>query len=273
MSTPAKLMRLLVFGDVVGQPGRRALKALLPGWRTQYQVDAVIANVENLAHGKGITKKTLDELLAAGVDFCTSGNHIMFKEGNELLANPAVPVLRPANFSPNEPGRGNAVFTVGEHKLLLINLIGTAFFRESKVYANPFTVIDEILADAANANVHGIVVDWHAEATSEKIALGLYLDGRVSAVFGTHTHVTTADLRMLPNGTAYRTDLGMTGLRDEVLGVDHDIIIKNILHPDDTTAHQWSERGPAQVHGVLLEIDPNTRRAVSVSSIDHDLTV
>ncbi len=264
-------MRILFFGDVVGGPGCRAIKELLPAWRAEHQIDAVIANVENLAHGKGITPKTLGELLSAGVDYCTSGNHVLFKDGRTMLADPAVPVLRPANFPAAEPGRGAHILTVGDHRLLLINLIGTTFFNEGATYANPFATVDAILKEQEHESLNGIIVDFHAEATSEKVAMGWHLDGRVSAVFGTHTHVPTADLRILPGGTAFQSDVGMTGERDQVIGVDRDLIIHNFLHPDDTKAHRWTEGGAIQAHAVLLEIDPQTRKAVHCATIDRDL--
>lgn len=266
-------MRILIFGDVVGKPGRNAIREVLPSLRKEHTVDAVIANVENLAHGKGITRKTLDELFAAGVDLCTSGNHILEKEGPELLQDPALPVLRPANFPIAAPGRGHHVFAVGNFRVLAINLIGTVFFRDAEQYSNPFRTVDEILAQYVSVPFDASIVDWHAEATSEKVALGWHLDGRVSGVFGTHTHVPTDDARILPAGTAYRTDLGMTGLRDAVLGVDRDVIIHNFLAPEERTAHQWSEHGRAQLHALLVDINPATRLATHVEKIDREIDV
>lgn len=266
----ASPIRVLMFGDVVGQPGRIALAEWVPKLRKQHRVDCVIANVENLAHGKGITEKTLAELLRAGVDFCTSGNHVLNKHGAAMLEDPSVPVIRPANFPDGTPGRGHARVKVGAHTLLVINLIGTVFFRDGATYANPFLTADAILASKDAKGVNGVIIDWHTEATSEKLALGWYLDGRVSAVFGTHTHIPTDDLRILPHGTAFRADLGMVGLRDEVLGAEKDIIIQNFVHPDASRAHVWTDEGPTQLHGVLLEIDPKTGHATHVSGIDHE---
>lgn len=266
-------MRVLLFGDVVAKPGRNILAALLPQLREDLDVDYVIANAENLAHGTGITRKTLDELFAAGVDFCTSGNHVLKKEGLELLADATLPVLRPANFPADAPGRGSAIVTIGEKRLLIINLIGTAFFRDAAQYSNPFTTVDAILQAHENEQLSGIIVDIHAETTSEKVAMGLYIDGRVSAVMGSHTHVPTDDARILPAGTAYRTDMGMTGLRDMAIGVDADIVIHNFLHPEDHKAHRWSDHGMAQLHGTLVDIDPATRRATRIEKIDRELEV
>lgn len=266
-----KPFRILFFGDVVARPGRAALAGILPVWKKKYKADAVIANVENLTHGKGITKKALDEILAAGVDYCTSGNHVLSKDGEKLLADPSTPVLRPANFPDGTPGRGDAVIQTGKFKLLVVSLIGTTFFRDGATYANPFPTADAILQKHEDESLHAVLVDWHAEATSEKVALGWHLDGRVSAVLGTHTHVPTADLRILPEGTAYRSDVGMTGLRDGILGVDRDIILHNFLHPEDRKSHQWSDHGTVQIHAVLLEVDPKTRKTTRVQALDHEM--
>lgn len=263
-------IRVLLFGDVVGKPGRAILAKWVPKLRQEHRVDLVIANVENLAHGKGITTKTLGELLRTGVDFCTSGNHVLNKEGATMLADPSVPVIRPANFPDGTPGRGYASVPVGSRTLLVINLIGTTFFRDGTKYANPFQMTDAILETPEAQNADGIIIDWHTEATSEKVALGWYLDGRVSAVFGTHTHVSTDDLRILPNGTAFRSDLGMNGLRDEILGAEKGIIIQNFVHPETSRAHVWTDNGPTQLHAVLVEIDPATKLAAHVERIDHE---
>lgn len=261
-------MRLLIFGDVVGKPGRSAIRELLPELKKTHAPDLTIANVENLAHGKGITERTLRELRDAGVDWCMSGDHILEKESAPLLADPANHVLRPANFPKDAPGTGVAIAETPVGKVLLVNLIGQAFFRDGEKYGNPFQLIETILKKHETKMV---VVDFHAEATSEKVAMGLFLDGRVSAVFGTHTHVTTADLRLLPNSTAFRTDLGMTGLRDESLGVGKDIVIANLLHPETSHAFRWLDDGPRQLHASFVEIDETTGLATRVVSIDREL--
>lgn len=266
-----KPLRILVFGDVVGKPGRHALCELIPFWRKKHKVDYCIANVENLAHGDGITRKTLDETLSFGVDYCTSGNHVLKKNGAEMLADPSIPVIRPANFHDGSPGRGAALVSVGTFRLLLINLIGTAFFKEGETYSNPFVAVDQILQQYAKDKPNGIIVDWHAEATSEKVAMGWHLDGRVSAVFGTHTHVPTSDLRILPQGTAFRTDLGMTGLRDHVLGVDREVIVHNFVQPGDHVRFSWPDDGPIQAHAVLLDIDPTIGDAIAVQALDSEI--
>lgn len=263
-------MRLLIFGDVVGKPGRSAVKELLPELKTRYSPDLTIANVENLAHGKGITEKTLRELHEAGVDWCMSGDHILEKESAPLLADPNNQVLRPENFPTGTPGRGHALVETPKGSILLVNLIGQAFFREGETYSNPFQMIERIL-ERRRIRTNMTIVDFHAEATSEKVAMGLFLDGRVSVVFGTHTHVPTADLRILPRGTAYRTDLGMTGLRDESLGVGKDIVIANFLHPETSKPFRWLDDGPRQLHATFVEIDGRTGKVFRVEVIDQDL--
>lgn len=264
-------LRLLFIGDIVGKPGRKFVAEVLPELKKEKKIDVAIANVENLAHGKGITNKTLDEVFRAGVDYCTSGNHVVHKDGRTLLADPATKVLRPANFPDDEPGKGFAVIDTPQGKLLLINLIGQVFFKEGATYKNPFHVADAILKEYEGQNLSGIIVDWHAEATSEKVAIGYYLDGRVSAVLGTHTHVTTDDLRILPGGTAYRTDCGMTGLRDDILGADREAVLHNFLDPEHSKAHWWGDEGAAQFHATLVEIDASTGKATAVEKIDKEL--
>lgn len=216
-------MKILFFGDIVGRPGREGLKKILPIWRDKYRPDLVIANGENIAHGFGVGEKSLKEVLDAGVDFLTSGDHIFNQDETKLLLeDSSVPLIRPANMS--GPGRGYTVIEAGTKKVLLVNLIGQTFMKEE--YDNPFQKIDEILAENEEKI---IIVDWHAEATSEKVCMGWHLDGRVSAVLGTHTHIPTADARVLPKGTAYITDVGMVGVRDSSLGMDKEIALKRFL--------------------------------------------
>ncbi|MFH1612059.1 MAG: TIGR00282 family metallophosphoesterase [bacterium] len=254
-------MKILFFGDIVGQPGRDALKQILPVWKDKYNPDIVIANGENVAHGYGITKKTIDEIIEAGVDIITSGDHIFDqKEAVNLLENKSLPIIRPANFPPNTPGRGHLVIEVGTKKLLIINLIGRVFMREN--YDDPFRKADEILEEAGDdANV--IIVDSHTEATSEKVCLGWYLDGRVSAVLGTHTHIPTADCRILPQKTAYISDVGMVGVKDSSLGVDKDIAIKRFLTQIRTRLE--IAEGPVEVNAVFIE----TGRDGKAEKIEH----
>jgi 2',3'-cyclic-nucleotide 2'-phosphodiesterase len=244
-------MRVLFFGDIVGRPGRQAIKEITPKWRKQYQPDLIIANGENSAHGKGITKDCLDEILGAGVDLVTLGDHTWSqKQVVPLLANKKLPLIRPANFPPGLPGQGYRLFEAGVKKVLVINLIGRVFMRLN--YDCPFRKADEILKnEAEQADV--IIVDWHAEATAEKICLGWYLDGRVSAVLGTHTHIPTADNRILTQGTAYISDVGMVGPANSSLGAKKEAAIENFLKQKKFEYEIAS--GPVEVNAVLIDID------------------
>ena len=263
-------MRILIFGDVIAKPGRKALAALLPKWRQQHAVDFVLANVENLAHGVGATERTLAELHDAGVDCFTSGNHIWDKESRALLEHPNSVLLRPANYPPSNPGRGDRMFTVGDKEILVINLMGRVFFRES--LDCPFRAADAILErEATEADI--ILVDLHAEATSEKVALGHYLDGRITALYGTHTHVPTADGRILPGGTAYLTDVGMTGLQESVIGANKDTVIQMFLtQTPQKNMHDTAESGAVVVNAMLLEIDDDNR-AISWTRLQQVIEV
>jgi 2',3'-cyclic-nucleotide 2'-phosphodiesterase len=205
---------ILFVGDVVGGPGRRALRALLPGLRDEFGLDFVVVNGENVAGGVGITPKLADDLFDAGADVITLGNHTYRHREVWPYLDEQERIIRPANYLRSQPGRGTAVVERNGTSLAVVNLSGNLFMRAG----NPaFTAIDEALREVSGAQ--HVLVDMHAEATSEKIALGWYLDGRVTAVVGTHTHVPTADARVLPNGTAYITDVGMTGARGGVIGV------------------------------------------------------
>jgi len=252
-------MKILFFGDIVGQPGRQAIKKILPQWQKKYQPDLVVANGENLAHGSGVTEKSLKEILEAGVDLVTLGDHTWDQKGTvDLLNNEQLPLIRPANFPPGLPGQGYRSVEVRTKKALVINLIGQVSMHED--YDCPFRKADEILEEKSEeADI--IIVDWHAEATSEKVCLGWYLDGRVSAVLGTHTHVSTADARILPQGTAYISDVGMVGVRDSSLGRDKETAIKRFL----TQMNQRLEvaQGPVEVNAVLVEANqPNRAKKI-----------
>jgi len=242
-------MKIIFFGDIYGQPGRNALKKILPKWRKKYQPDLIIANGENLAHGFGINKKGLDEILKAGVDIVTSGDHITDrKESKNLLENKDVPLLKPANL-PKMPGPDYRLIEVGSQKVAIINLLGQVFM--AKECDNPFKTADKILEEIAE-EAKIIIIDFHAEATSEKVCLGWHLDGRVSAVIGTHTHIPTADQRILPQGTAYVTDAGMVGPKDSSIGADKDIALRRFL--GETKLDLKPAKGIAEVNAVLLII-------------------
>jgi hypothetical protein len=205
---------ILFVGDVVGGPGRRALRSLLPGLRDEFGLDFVVVNGENVAGGVGITPKLADDLFDAGADVITLGNHTYRHREVWPYLDEQERIIRPANYLRSQPGRGTALVERNGTSLAVVNLSGNLFMRAG---TPAFTAIDEALREVSDAQ--HVLVDMHAEATSEKIALGWYLDGRVTAVVGTHTHVPTADARVLPNGTAYITDVGMTGARGGVIGV------------------------------------------------------
>jgi metallophosphoesterase (TIGR00282 family) len=219
-------VRILFVGDVTGKPGRRLIAECLPALRRSRDLDVVIANGENAAGGRGLTAGVSKEMFAAGVDVITAGNHVWNnREAYELLdADPRI--LRPANYPPGVPGRGAAaITTAGGVRIGVINLQGRVFMQELD---DPFRTARD-LARELRAELPTVVVDFHAEATSEKVAMGWYLDGRVSAVIGTHTHVQTADERVLPDGTAYITDVGMTGPRDGIIGMARAAVMERFL--------------------------------------------
>lgn len=259
--------KILFIGDVVGKPGRKILREVLPQWKEKYQPDAVIVNVENLAHGKGVTPLTLAEVDALGVDCFTSGNHIFKKNELSKQCFEKYPkLIRPANFGDQLPGYGYYRFAKGNQQYLVINVNGQVFMENQfdGEVTNPFFAVDRILLDQKQKG-DIIVVDFHAEATSEKVSLGWHLDGRVAALFGTHTHVPTADARILLQNTAYITDVGMTGSRDSVIGV----IKENALHKfleKGKFVNEVDESGGMQINGVLVEIDEN-QKAVKIEKI------
>lgn len=258
-------MKILFIGDIVGKPGRASVAQVLPSLRKELKVDLVIANVENLAHGKGVTQKTWAEMQRAGVDVGTGGNHTVSKDdARMLLAAPETKLIRPANYA-DMPGTGDVTVAVGDEKIRVLNLVGQAFMDEG--VPSPFKTADELLTAKRGISI----LDMHAEATSEKVAMGWHLDGRVSAVIGTHTHVPTADSRILPGGTAYVTDAGMCGLRDGIIGVDREAIMPRFLSGEKKT-HAIAEHGPVVFNAVLLDID-NTGRARTISRIDREVTV
>jgi hypothetical protein len=261
-------VKLLFIGDIVGQPGRNAVKMLLPILREQHALDFVIANGENAAGGSGITPKIAEEIFSAGVDVITSGDHLWDqKEVLELLANEKR-FLRPLNYPAEVPGRGSAIFEVPNSKLKIavLNVQGRTFMQSQ--LENPFILaLDEVKKLRAQTKI--IFVDFHAEATSEKIAFARMLDGQVSAVVGTHTHVQTADEQIFPNGTAYLTDAGFTGPHESVLGREIEPVIKRFL----TQMPQRFEVAKNRVflHGAVIEIDEASGKAINVQRVSKEL--
>ena len=254
-------MRILMIGDIIGRPGRRALASLLPGLRSELSVDLVTANAENTAGGFGLTLKTARNLLDSGVDVMTSGNHIWDKK--DILPHmDELPLLRPANYY-GAPGRGWMM----RGDVMVLNLQGRVFMPPIDC---PFREADQRLKEAESEIGRApriVVVDFHAEATSEKQGLGWFLDGRVSAVVGTHTHVGTADTRILPGGTAYVSDLGMTGPLDSVIGTETAPVLERFRTglPQRFTPAE----GPCVLNSVLIEIDDDTGRAIEIVRIDR----
>lgn len=245
-------MKVLFFGDIVGKSGRKAIKKVLPDLLKEIQPDFVVGNVENLAHGKGITEKTIKEMENAGINAFTSGNHIFQrKEGLDLLKKNDTNILRPANYPPEAPGIGHQIFPIRTKNILLINIIGRVFFRED--FDCPFRAVDEII-EKNKDQVDYIMVDFHKEATSEGQAMGYFLDGRVGVLLGTHTHVATADAQVLKQGTGYITDVGMVGIKESVLGVDKDSVIEHFL-TQLPFKYDIAEAGIAEVNYVVIELN------------------
>ena len=267
----SKKIKILFFGDIVGRIGRRALAQELSGLKKEFQPDLVVANGENLAHGSGITQKTSEEVFDAGIDLLTGGNHLKTsKDFSELIDAPDSGIIRPLNYPPGLPGRGTKVIEQGRHKILVVNFLGRTFMHE--VSDDPFRGLDAVLKEYQDQDISATIIDFHAEATSEKVAFGWYADGRVSAVLGTHTHVPTADARILLEGTAYITDVGMVGARDGVIGVEKSGPIAGFL--TQTRQHfEPPETGVAQINAVLVEVDPTTGRATKITRVDRETQV
>ena len=263
------MTKILFFGDVVGKPGRQGLAQVLPMLKNEYQPDVVIANVENMAHGKGVTPSTMKEMAELGITAFTSGNHVFSKgEQSAEAFSQYESLIRPANYEGTWPGHGYYRFSIGSQQILLINLNGTVFFENQfrGTIANPFFAVNELLEkESQKGDI--IVVDFHAEATSEKVAMGWHLDGKVSLVVGTHTHVPTADSKILPQGTGYVTDLGMVGPVKSVLGAQ----IENALNPfleKGKFSYEVADDNNVVVNAVFAEIeDGKTIRIEKISKV------
>ncbi len=255
-------MRILFVGDVVGRPGRDAVEALLPGLRERLDVDVCIVNGENIANGIGITPRLADRLLAAGADAVTLGNHAWRREeiGPYLASSPSV--IRPANFQAGAPGRGATVVDARDGtRVAVINVLGSLYLDPAH---SMWELVDE-LVDQARAETPVVVVDVHAEATSEKVALAFWLDGRATAVLGTHTHVQTADARVLPGGTAALTDVGMTGPHDSVIGVQTELAVRR-MRTGMPVRFETATSG-VRLEGAVVTCDPATGRASAIEPV------
>ena len=251
-----------MIGDIVGRPGRVALRALLPQLSEELRLDMVVANGENAAGGFGLTPDTADELMACGVDVITSGNHIWDQKEIIPHLDDGMPILRPLNYPSTVPGRGYT--TLGN--ALVVNLIGRVFVG---TFDCPFRAMDRLLKELTDRPAV-VLVDMHAEATSEKAAMAWYLDGRVTAVTGTHTHVATADARILPKGTAFVSDVGMVGPINSIIGADPDDALQRFLNQ---TPHRLNvaKDGPTRFNSVLIEIDETTGRATGIERVDREI--
>jgi metallophosphoesterase (TIGR00282 family) len=266
--SPVSFFRLLFIGDIIGRPGRVAVGITLPELKKQYKPQLVIANGENLAGGLGITRETAEEVFSYGVDILTTGNHVWDRKEILQYIDLDNRILRPANYPEGVPGKGHVVLdtkresaTSAQYRVAIFNLSGRIFMDPLD---DPFVAAKDITSKLREeANI--IILDFHAEATSEKIAMGWYLDGEVSAVIGTHTHVQTADETILPNHTAYITDVGMTGPIDSVIGVKKDLIIQRFL--TQMPVKFDVAKGDVILAGVIVDIDPVTGRAMSIERL------
>ncbi|MEN6623464.1 MAG: TIGR00282 family metallophosphoesterase [Smithella sp.] len=259
-------MKILFIGDIVGKPGRRAVKELLPKLVGDRQIDLVIANCENAAAGFGVTRDVVEELYDSHIDVMTSGNHIWDKKEVMEFIGDYETLLRPANYPPAVPGSGALIMPTASGEYVgVLNLLGRVFMQPMDC---PFATAKNEIA-RLHEKTKVIIVDIHAEATSEKKALGWYLDGEVSAVLGTHTHVQTADDEILPKGTAYMSDVGMTGPFDSVIGVKKDVVIKKFL---TSVPYRFeTAKGDVRLQAVLLDIDSATGKANSIERISIKL--
>jgi metallophosphoesterase (TIGR00282 family) len=259
-------IKILCIGDVVGSPGRRALAAELPTIVERHGISGTIVNAENIASGSGITPGLFEKVLKSGVDLVTLGDHIYRRKEFIPVLESSDRVVRPANIATGAPGREFSIFeTTGGQRVSVISLLGRLFIK--KPADCPFRAADRVLAKIPS-DVKSIIVDFHAEATSEKVAMGWYLDGRVSLVFGTHTHVPTADERILPGGSGYITDVGMTGPHDSVLGRDKDAVLQALVTA--VPARFDVAADDVRINGVVAEINTATGHCMSLERIRVD---
>lgn len=259
-------MKILFFGDIYGKAGRQTVIKALPSLKSQYQPDFIIANGENLADGKGLTEKTATPVLEIGVDALTGGNHLWDRaESLDFIRNHRQ-IVKPMNYPKSTPGNSCCLLEKDGFKLGVISLCGQIYMPPCD---NAFTVIDEFLA--SHDHKIPLLLDFHAESTSEKRAMGWHLDGRVSAILGTHTHIQTADEEIMPQGSAYITDVGMTGSHDSVIGVQKEIIVNKMLSCIPSP-YKSSDYG-LQVNAVLIQIDASTCKAQSITRIKQPISL
>lgn len=252
-------MRVLILGDVMGRPARRAAQDLVPSLIKKENIDLVVANAENSAGGMGVDIKSAKELLSAGVQILTSGNHIWKKKEIYSYIDQQDHLIRPANFPEGAPGKGWCIWQRNSLKALIINVMGRVFMPNH--VEDPFRCVDVIIKEQRD-HAPVVIVDMHAEATSEKYAMGWYLDGRASVVFGTHTHVQTADERILPGGTAYITDVGMCGAFDSVIGMERETVIRGFISQLPRQFEVATDNVVLQ--GIIVDVDGQSGRAQEI---------
>jgi metallophosphoesterase (TIGR00282 family) len=258
-------MKILSIGDIIGKPGRDAVKVVLPSIKSDLSINLVVANGENLAGGIGITPSTAEELLHCGVDVITSGNHIWAQKDIYPYLDGRMPIIRPLNYPPGVPGMGYITID----NVAVVNLIGRTFFAGN--YDDPFRGMDLLLTEFS-PDIKIVIIDFHAEATSEKMALGRYLDGRVSAILGTHTHVGTIDAQVLPGGTAYVTDIGMTGPLNSIIGDDNQVVLQRFLTQIPYRMMVANEHRVV-FNAVVVDIDEYSGRAFSIERLQRVVDV
>ncbi len=254
-------MRLLFIGDVVGEGGCRFLLKKLPSFKKENNIDVCVANGENSAQGNGVTPYSCEELFSSGADFITLGNHAFKRPEISEYLDISDFVIRPFNYPDGAPGRGVGIIDKGRYRIAVINMCGTVY---SEPLGNPFSEIEKALKETDG--VKTVILDFHAEATSEKRAMGFYLDGRITALVGTHTHVQTADEQILPNGTAYITDAGMTGPVQSVLGVSPELVIRKMK--TNLPVRFTNPEGEYMINGCIIDIDEKSGKALKIERVD-----
>jgi metallophosphoesterase (TIGR00282 family) len=261
-------MKLLYIGDIMGRPGRQTVKKVLPDLIKEQGIDFVVAQGENLSSGKGLQIKAVEDLLSAGVDFFTAGDWTLHREEiYPWLEDPSKPVIRPANYPAGTPGRGYKIVDTPQGKILIASLLGqTVGYRAPENLENPLHTIDHILEDTKNEKLTARIVNFHGDFSSEKLVIGQYLDGRVSAAIGDHWHVPTADARILSGGTAHITDVGMVGSRDSSLGIKTDVIVKRWLN-EERSRNELETEGIMQFCALLIDINVATGQARRLEQI------
>jgi len=259
------IIKIVAFGDIIGRPGRKSLKIIIPKIRKEYSPDLIIGNGENLAHNEGATEKTLNETLDNGIDFVTLGDHAFDRENEmkRIFEKDSYPIIRPANYPPGAMGIGWKIIKVKKSKIAVFNLLGRVFFRQ--IVDCPFRCADAVLAKIKN-QTNIILCDFHAEATSEKKAMGFHLDGKVSLVYGTHTHIPTADEQILPQKTAYLTDIGMLGPKLSIIGSNPENSIKHFI-TQMPFSYEVSKDNNIEVNGIYIEINATNGKAILFNRI------